>query len=77
MSAQNPLLMYELGKSRVDERLELRQFERNIRAAGPKSAMDALRRKLSVSLARLSGWVHPAGRTTAAANDTALIRLAR
>jgi len=66
--------MYEFGKGRMEERLELRQFERNVRAAGPNSAMDALRRKLSVLLARLSGWVHPAG---AAANDSALIRLAR
>ena len=76
MNPQNPHSMYEINKSRMEERLERRQFERNVRAARPDSAMDALRRILSVLLARLSGWVDPTG-SAAAANDAALIRLAR
>ena len=76
MSAQDPGSKFELGMSTVNERLEQQQLEREVRAAGPNGLMDALRRKLSVMLVRLSGWVNPA-EETAADPDSALIRLAR
>jgi hypothetical protein len=76
MSAHDPRSNYELGKGLYDERFELMQVDRDLRAVRPNGLLHAFRHQVSAILVRMSGWVKPAAES-GPATESALMRLAR